>query len=243
MAHLIRPWQVRYIDKSGRRVPKGTPGAKRVKGRARKWYGAGVPGCPPKKRFPLASDKGVARQMLADLVRRAERGEAGLQDSVTEARAASLEKHLADYEASQRSKPRPPSDNQLGQVLSRVRKVLDGCAFSHPADLGVEKVKTYLADRRGLPKKEGGISTQTSNFYLSALCQFCRWMVKARRLAENPFLDVERGNVRLDRRHDRRPLKPDELARLLSTALASGRVFRGLAGADRHWLYTPGGPD
>ena len=30
MAHLVRPWQVRYIL-DGKRVPKGTPGAKKVR--------------------------------------------------------------------------------------------------------------------------------------------------------------------------------------------------------------------
>ncbi len=48
---------VRYTDKQGRRVPKGTPGAKRVKERARKWYGCAIPGYPPKKRVPLCGNK------------------------------------------------------------------------------------------------------------------------------------------------------------------------------------------
>jgi hypothetical protein len=46
MAHLVRPWIYRYLDKHGKRVPKGTKGARRVKERARKWYGAAIPGLP-----------------------------------------------------------------------------------------------------------------------------------------------------------------------------------------------------
>ena len=79
MAHLIRPWVVEYrkavyLDGTGRevakeaagarkgfrRVPKGTPGAKKVRYRAGKWYGQGIPGMPPKKRVPLCSDKRAA---------------------------------------------------------------------------------------------------------------------------------------------------------------------------------------
>ena len=80
MAHLIRPWQVRYLDKSGRRVPTGTPGAKKVRQRARKWYGAGLAGLDDRdgrpygrRRVPLATDKNVAKVMLADLIAKAER--------------------------------------------------------------------------------------------------------------------------------------------------------------------------
>jgi hypothetical protein len=40
------------------------------------WYGTGIPGYPPKKRFPLATDKEAAKRMLADLVGKAERGQA-----------------------------------------------------------------------------------------------------------------------------------------------------------------------
>src|SRR5262249_33990612 len=50
-----------------------------------------------RKRVPLASDKTVARVMLADLVRKAERGEAGLEDEMTRARERPLAQHLEDY--------------------------------------------------------------------------------------------------------------------------------------------------
>src|SRR5262245_56824929 len=80
MASLMKPWQVRY-EKDGKRVPRGTPGAKKVKERARKWYGQDIPGLPRRKRVPLLSDKAVARRMLAELVRKGELGEVGLDDA------------------------------------------------------------------------------------------------------------------------------------------------------------------
>ncbi len=43
MAYLIRPTKTEYRDATGRRVPKGTPGATRVKVQASKWYGRGPP--------------------------------------------------------------------------------------------------------------------------------------------------------------------------------------------------------
>jgi integrase len=100
-----------------------------------------------------------------------------------------------------------------------------------------DAVARYLADRRCLPREAGGIGPQTLNYYLQAVGQFCRWMVRKGRLPKNPMLDVTRANARLDRRHDRRDVKPDELARLLDRVGASEEDYRGLTGRDRQMLY------
>jgi integrase len=121
--------------------------------------------------------------------------------------------------------------------LQRVRDAYEGCEFVFPRDIDVGKVEAYLADRRRKPRREGGLSVQTSNFYLAAVSQFCRWMVKRRRMAENPMLEARRGNVKLDRRHDRRDLKPEELSHLLDVVRASEWSFRGMGPEDRYWLY------
>jgi integrase len=82
-----------------------------------------------------------------------------------------------------------------------------------------------------------GVSVQTTNDYLSALKSFGRWLVKDRRLGDNPFAHLDGGNAKLDRRHDRRELEVDELRALLAAARDSERTFRGLAGGDRYHLY------
>lgn len=74
-------------------------------------------------------------------------------------------------------------------------------------------------------------------YYLSHLKSFCRWLVKDRRMPDNPLAHLEAGNVEMDRRHDRRELTADELRRLLEVTRASKRTFRGLAGRDRYHLY------
>ena len=150
MAHLIRPWQVRYVDADGKRVPKDAPGAKRRRQRARKWYGAGIPGNGPDgrpygdRRVPLASDKNVAKSMLADLVRRAERGEAGFSDRSTEAAKTALSAHLKDFEVWMRSRPDGVSDKQVKQTLHRIRGVFDACDFQYPGDIDADDVAEYL---------------------------------------------------------------------------------------------------
>jgi integrase len=82
-----------------------------------------------------------------------------------------------------------------------------------------------------------GASIETSNQYLSHLKSFCRWLVKDRRMGDNPMAHLSGGNVKVDRRHDRRELAADELRRLLEVTRGSDRTFRVLAGPDRYALY------
>lgn len=82
-----------------------------------------------------------------------------------------------------------------------------------------------------------GKSVQTTNYYLREIKSFCRWMVRHRRMSENPLALLEAGNAKLDPRHFRRALSPQELTSILQAALASETVFRGLTGEDRHFLY------
>ena len=57
-------------------------------------------------------------------------------------------------------------------------------------------------------------SIKTANLYLDAVKQFANWMVADRRMPDNPFEHLSGGNVKLDRRHDRRTLSLDELRAL-----------------------------
>jgi integrase len=82
-----------------------------------------------------------------------------------------------------------------------------------------------------------GKSVQTRNFYLAAVRQLARWLVKSRRMGSNPLACLEAGNPELDRRHDRRPLCENELRLLLEKTRGSTWRFRGLSGEDRHLLY------
>jgi integrase len=83
-----------------------------------------------------------------------------------------------------------------------------------------------------------GRSVKTSNLYLDAIKQFALWLVQDRRMPDNPFAHLSGGNVKLDRRHDRRTLTPEELRAVIQTARHSKLEFRGLKGPDRAILYS-----
>lgn len=132
MVHLMRPW-ISYHTLNGKRVPKGTPNAKRVKERARKWYAAALPGWPKGKRKPLCADKAVAQRMLSDLIRRAEREAAGLTSPEEEHAKTPLEQHLEDFERYLAAKGGTAA--HVRKTLARCRAIVEGIGASRLADM------------------------------------------------------------------------------------------------------------
>jgi integrase len=151
------------------------------------------------------------------------------------ATAKPLTKHLADFSAALEAKGNSPLHVEV--ITKRARSVVEGCGFRYYSDLSASKVLEYLHQLRQDTPEGRGISAQTFNFYLQAIKQFCRWMVKDRRAIELPLAHLEPLNVQTDRRHDRRELTEKELQRLLKATLSSSKVFRRLTGRDRYHLY------
>jgi integrase/recombinase XerD len=52
----------------------------------------------------------------------------------------------------------------------------------------------------------------------------------------DPLAHLSRLNVQTDRRHDRRPLSPEEFERLIAAA-RSGKRMQHITGADRAMMY------
>jgi integrase len=88
-----------------------------------------------------------------------------------------------------------------------------------------------------LPDKSG-ISICASNDYLAVLKAFANWLVRSRRLAENPFRFLAKLNPATEqcRKHERRPASDTDFEKLVATAINS-KPFRSLTGRDRVMLY------
>jgi integrase len=145
--------------------------------------------------------------------------------------------HLEEWASSQTAKD--CSKRHVDLLSGRVKRIFNGCGFRFFGDILASKVMTFLDGLRTDTDKKRGISCQTFNFYLAALKQFCRWMVKDRRAAESPVNHLDGLNVRTDRRHDRRALAVPELVRLLDAAYR-GPVRFTMSGPDRALLYKLG---
>ena len=158
----------------------------------------------------------------------------GLLDRERAGAAKTLSVHLDDWAQALRAKG--TSEVQVDLVTGRVRRIIDGCGFTHYADIRASKVQAFLHDLRADSDERKGISAQTFNFYLSAIKQFCRWAVRDRRATESPVAHLDGLNVRTDRRHDRRPFATDELRRLIEST-ATGPVRETMTGLERAMLY------
>ncbi len=119
---------------------------------------------------------------------------------------------------------------------------MTGCGFVFWTDVSAAKVEHFLAQARteGLAIEGEGkartINVQTSNFYLQAVKQFARWMVREGRASESPLAHVSMLNTRADRRHIRRALTAKEVRKLL-TATRTAPVRFGMAGPERALVY------
>ena len=105
------------------------------------WYGK-VKGVP----VPLCTNKEASEVMLGDLVRKVERGEAGMVDPFEAFRKRPVAEHLADFRAHLESQGR--NRRYVDLVLSRVETVFAACGFRTLADVTADPVARWLAEQR-----------------------------------------------------------------------------------------------
>ena len=154
------------------------------------------------------SDKQVAKAKLRALVVERERQAAGLLPTINEVRSSmtALSEHLDAFLA---YKSRVRDARYLYELKNRVLTVMRGCAWNAVRDVTAESFELWRQKRKGCAK--------TLNEYLTSIRTLLNWMVKVRRLAENPLRTVEcyrrDGQVR-----PRRALTDDEALRLLTVA-------------------------
>jgi integrase len=216
---LFKPTYTKVDHKTGRKVSR----------KSRKWYVKYCDADGIVQRVPGFTDKEATRQLAAELERKVAHRQAGLVDPYEDHRGRPLDDHLADYERHLAAKNDSPKHIKL--TVNRIRAALDGCRFRKIADLSASRLAQWLADSR-----RDGMAVATSNYYLTAVRGFSRWLVRDRRAGEDPLAHLSTGNVKVDRRHDRRSISDAEFARLIEAA-AAGEPFRGLSGRDRAILY------
>src|SRR5271170_1352381 len=225
----------------------------KVKRMSSKWYAVFVDWSEALRRLPLLEDKKASTElsrkierlnsiraggdmMTADLTRyvetmppgiRAKLAEWGILSAARVAAGKPLAEHLADWKRALLAKGN--TDRHAELVTSRARKAFNACGFKLWSDISASKLQSHLAGLREDRRKTDdtvarGISAQTFNFYLQAVKQFCRWMVRDGRASESALVHLQGLNVKTDRRHDRRALSPDEIRWLLNvTAKAPER--------------------
>lgn len=141
-----------------------------------------------------------------------------------------IEEHLADWE--EHLGTRGSTEQHVEQTTKRARAVLDGIGAVRWGQVRPHEVEVWLSRfREGKVAIEGPRereekrerSLRTSNAYLAALRQFCRWAVKQGRLQADPIASVEPLDARRDLKKRRRALALDEQRKLLAS-VRKGKV-------------------
>jgi len=109
--------------------------------------------------------------------------------------------------------------------------IIELCEANRISQLTLSTVQAALKRLR-----DDNLSLQTCNHYLRSIKQFTRWLWRDGRTREDALVHMSGFNVMLDRRHDRRALTDDEMARLIQAA-EQGPVVHGMSGPDRAMLY------
>lgn len=157
-------------------------------------------------------DESAARQVLADLERRAERVRAGLlspaEDRITEHLTTPIGVHIAAYIDSMKS--RGVVEMHRENTRRHLEALVRDCGFDRLADLKQEGLERWLSNESTKNR-----SARSRNAHRTALVSFCNWCLAVGRLSTNPFKGVPKANEAADPKRRRRAMTEDELARLL----------------------------
>lgn len=197
-----------WLDDHGKRVPKGTVGAKKHTELSRKWYGCWKEGTRS-VRLPLCADKSAAQVMLADILRTGDRTRARMIDPFQPHLERDASEHVDEYLKSVTGSGKVKPGKYLTEKRRILTTVLAAAGVKRLADLTADRIDGYM----------GGLtcSAGTRRVHHTAVNAFAVWLVQKKRLPSNPLLSVARpqgGKVV----RKRRALNPDELQRLITAA-------------------------
>ncbi len=212
-----------------RYTAKGKDG-KRIRKQSKCWYVDYKTSEGTRKRVKGFKDKAATTQLAAQLEKEAEQAQIGIVDKYKDHRSKPLLEHLEDFKQSLLDKGNTKDHARL--TSNRIKAILDGCKFIFFADVSASKTLKYLAERR-----RQGLSIKSSNDYLQAIKQFCRWLVADRRMPDNPLAYLKGQNPQTDVRHERRALTCKELDAFLKYTLKA-KKHHNLTGKERYMLYT-----
>lgn len=156
------------------------------------------------------SDKQVAEQKYAALVRESEREEVGLlaPKAIRLAASRRLSEHVEEYVEDREALGR--SESLLVHLSGRLGRLQKECGWSVLGDMTADNFLKWRS-------KQGGAAPKTVNEYLNAARAFCNWMVAQGRMPTNPLANIERVEER-GRQMERRALTVEEVEKLISGA-------------------------
>ncbi len=156
-------------------------------------------------------------------------GEWGIIEMSRVAAGKELAVHVADWVAAMSAKG--VTRKQRNEAAGKIKRLAAACGWRFLSDITATGMDKWRSGQ-----KATGRASMTLNHYLTVAKTFCNWLVKERRLSENPLEYLSKLNAAADRRLERHPYTVEELSRLL-TAAEMGSVHHGLTGYERALVY------
>ena len=201
--------------------------------RGRKWYFTFIDhdgrkverkGCTDKR---ATEDMAKAAEVRATRIRN---GEISIREAdLPEQERRPLEEHIQGFQAMLKAKRSTPK--HIHMTTRFIREVARLAGAKTTAGLTAAAVTAAL-----LKLQADGLSARTVNSYLRGVKSFTRWLAKEKRVREDALTGLSMLNQAVDRLRVRRPLSPEEAARLIEAAETGPKVM-GMTGPDRALLY------
>ena len=217
MAYIFRKHRYRTCPSTGKRV--------RVK--LSNWYFRITIDRQTIERAGLP-DRRATEQLAAREEKRLRLQQQGLLDPWQEAQDVPIQQHLDAFAAHLQLKGDSP--RHIEQTTRRLARL-----FRQVGIHRLDQLTLPLAECWTQQAAAQGLSATTIRYYLGHLRQFCRWLRRTKRLAEDPLEGLLLPPLRQEQM--RPVLDDEEVAWLLEATQDSPRSFRGLAGPDRQMLY------
>ena len=201
MGYLKKQVTSYWVNAKGKRVPKGTPKAKKEQIKSPKWYGC-FNSKGKKLAFPLHRDKRVAEKMLKDLEASQYKNDLGHISPFAKYLSRPITYYLEWYSLFLKEKNR--SERYLKDCKRLITTILINFKLVETEDdtwqskitscknlqdlisIDVEDFDLYLARM--------ALSGRTKNTYRGAISSFLTWLVKKRMLESNPILLVTKSD-------------------------------------------------
>ena len=160
-------------------------------------------------------DETAARQVLADLERKAELVRSNVitaaEAAIGDHQAAPLAEHFNAYLTYLQAKG--ACKEHRSERRRQLRRLAGDCSFAALGDLRRETLERWLN-----AQVQAGMGARTRNSYLCSALAFCNWCIETSRLTANPFDAVPKANEKADPRRLRRAMTEPELVGLLAVA-------------------------
>ncbi len=201
MGYLKKQVTSYWVNAKGKRVPKGTPKAKKEQIKSPKWYGC-FNSKGKKLAFPLHRDKRVAEKMLKDLEASQYKNDLGHISPFAKYLSRPITYYLEWYSLFLKEKNRSERyQKDCKRLISTT--LIHFKLIATEDDTWQSKITSCknLQDLIGIEVEDFDLylakmehSGRTKNTYRGAISSFLTWLVKKRMLESNPILLVTKSD-------------------------------------------------